>query len=810
MTLIPTDLRYALRALRRSPGFTLVAIVTLALGIGATTVIFSAVNRLLLHPLPFKGGDRLVYVWRQNPNASFMVTPGAAVVDAWMHDAHSFEGIQPNRGRRFDMNRQGEIHQVQGMEVLPTFLSFLGLTPALGRMFAPDEAKKGGPDVALISYGYWRREYGGQRTILGQTIKLDDTLYTVIGVMPKRVTLFDAADIWTPLRMTVGDTATFAGYNVLARLRPGVTREQAQRELDAIASRVPDKIFGGWKARALPPQHFLGGTLQNALPILFGAVGFVLLIACANVALLLLARGAAREREIAIRLSLGAGRRRVARQLLVESVCLAAAGGATGLLLAWWGVQTLSGLRPESLSDLAHVGIDARVLLFALALVMGAALVSGVLPALRATDVSLGVALKSGTRGSGGTAGSGHVRNVLVAGEMMLSVVLLVGAGLLVRSLIERQRADLGFRPDGLITMRTSLPASRYPSIASRDAFEAELLAHARALPGVTGATIAEGAPPEYGFTGLGDLEVEGRGRLGAAAPRRIAIDMVLPDYFHVLDIPMIVGRSFDEAENRTRAPVIVISKGMAERLFPGQTAIGKRVRSAGQHGTTQGKWETVIGVVNDVAAMSLSGDTRHLQWYQPYGDGRRPFGKEVPPTGVLIVRASGNAAALAPLLRGLVNSIDPEIPATEISTVGSRFAEQLAAPRFNTILLGIFAALALVLAAVGLFGVLSYAVAQRTREIGIRVALGAQTRDVRALVVRQGMLPALVGLGLGAVAALFTTRLLASLLYGVAPRDATAFTAAAVVLTVTAFAACYLPARRATKVDPLTALRSE
>ena len=810
MTLIPTDLRYALRALRRSPGFTLVAIVTLALGIGATTVIFSAVNRLLLHPLPFEGGDRLVYVWRQNPNASFMVTPSAAVLNAWLEGAHSFEGMQPNRYRRFDMDRQGEIRHVTGIRVLPTFLSFLGLTPALGRMFAPDEARPGAPDVALLSYGMWQREYGGQRDVLGRTIKLDDTLYTVIGVMPKRVALFDAADLWTPLHLTAGDTATLPGYDVLARLRPGVTAEQAQRELNAIAQRVPDKLFGGWKVRVLPPQHFLGGNIRQALPILLGAVGFVLVIACVNVTLLLLARGAAREREIAIRLSLGAGRARVARQLLVESLCLAMAGGALGILLASWGVRTLSRLRPESLSDVAHVDIDSHVLLFALILAIGAALLSGVLPALRATDGSLGVALKAGAPGSGGAVRDRRARSVLVAGEMMLAVLLLVGAGLLVRSLIERQRADLGFRAEGLITLRASLPQARYPSIANRDAFETELLARARALPGVSEATIAEGAPPEFGFTGLGDLEIEGRGPVGAGAPRQVAYNMVSPEYFRLLDIPLIAGRPFTELESRTRAPVIVISKGLAERLFPGENAIGKRVRTGGEHSNTRGRWQTVIGVAKDVATRSLTGDMRHLQWYVPYGDGPRLMGRAVPPPGVLIVRTSGNAAALAPMLRALVHSIDPEIPAPDIATVESRFAEQLAAPRFNTILLGLFAALALVLAAIGLFGVLSYAVAQRTREIGIRVALGAQTRDVRALVVRQGMLPALVGLGLGAVAALFATRLLASLLYGVAPTDATAFVAAAVVLTVTAFAACYLPARRATKVDPLTALRSE
>ncbi|HEX5435936.1 MAG TPA: FtsX-like permease family protein, partial [Gemmatimonadaceae bacterium] len=509
--------------------------------------------------------------------------------------------------------------------------------------------------------------------------------------------------------------------------------------------------------------------------------------------------------ELAIRLSLGAARRLLVRSLFMESVLLAVAGGALGLLLAWWGVDGLTALRPERLSDLAKVGIDMRVLAFAIAISLGAALLFGVVPALRATDVQLGECLRSGAPGSGGAARGGRMRNLLVAGEMMLSVVLLVGAGLLVHSLIALQHADLGFRPDGLVTVETMLPTARYPNAAARTAFTNELAERARNLPGVIGASISTTAPPDYGMSGFGNVEIEGRGPLGAAAPHAVATDMVRADYFRVLRIPMLQGRGFTDAEVETSAPVTILSKGLAARLFPDGPAVGQRIRFG-----SQGSWKTVVGVVGDVAAMGAQGTTRHLQAYDPLGGGLIALGGNMAAPGLLIVRTSGDIAGLAPALRGLVHSIDPSLPAPDIATVRSRFAAELAAPRFNTILLALFAGLALVLAAVGLFGVLSYAVARRTREIGIRVALGAQSGDVRTLVVRQGMLPALVGLGLGIVAALFATRVLASLLYGVAPRDTAAFVAAGLVLLATALVACYLPARRATRVDPLTALRSE
>jgi putative ABC transport system permease protein len=807
MSLMPADLRFAARSLRMRPGFTLAAVFTLALGIGATTMIFSTVNRVLLNPLPYKGGDRLRYIWVQNPVASFQIWPSPSLTRAWLDNSHSFDGLQPTSGRQIKIERNGIRTAARNIQILPGFLSFLGLDPAAGRMFTEQEAASGGARVALLGYVYWQRELGGRRDIVGGTIRTDDDLYTVVGVMPERLAIFEDAEIWTPLSIASSDSGQM-GYNILARLREGVEPEQAQTELDAIAARLPENPLTGWKSSVLTPQSIRGGSLKEPLTILFGAVGMVLLIGCANVALLLLARGASREREIAIRLSLGAGRMRVVRQLLTESTAIAILGGATGTLLAWWGVELLVKFKPKGFSSLDHVSIDVRALLFALALATAAALVSGVIPALRTSDISLGTALKNSGLGSGGATGNGRLRAALIAGEMTMSVMLLVGAGLLIRSLIQYQRADLGFSAKGLLTVQAELPTERYQTPESVAAFSAELLDRARQLSVVTDAITAIGAPPDYAFFGLGDLEIQGKGPLGQSAPRAVALNMVSPDYFDVLGIPILKGRSFTTEESSSGLPVVILSKGLAERLFPGERALGKRIRTASA-GTKPNDWLTVVGIASDVAAGGLRGATRHLQWYRPYGEGLRSSG-DIVRTSPVILRTSGSTAALIPVLQGIVKSMDATLPPAEVRSVSSQYSAMLAGPRFNALLLVIFAALALLLSAVGLFGVLAYTVARRTREIGIRVALGANRSSVRSLVVRQGMIPALVGLVLGAAASFYAVGFMGTLVYGIKPRDPAAFAAAAAVLLLTAFTACYIPARRATRVDPMSALRSE
>ncbi|HET7321396.1 MAG TPA: ABC transporter permease, partial [Longimicrobiaceae bacterium] len=702
MNTLLQDLRYAVRQLFRSPGFTLVAVLTLALGIGANTAIFSAVSRVVLNPFPFQGADRMVYAMQAHPKADMMTSPSADVAEAWMRNAHSFDGLEPLTYARFFLGGRSEPVILSGTRVSPTFLSFLGLTPALGRMFTPEEAKPGGPHVVLLSYESWRRDFGGSRDVLGKSIRLNDALYTVIGVMPQRLAVFVNSDVWVPFRLRAQLDSLPQWFSLLGRIKPGVTREQATRELTAIADRVPQKYSAGWPARLVSLRDGQNGDLRQMLLVLFGAVGLVLLIACANVAQLLLARGAARERELAVRLSLGAGRGRLIRQLLVESVILSLCGGALGLLLAWWGVDALSALRPESLSDLAHVEMDGRVVLFGVGLSLATGILFGIFPALRATDLRLTGALKSGTAGSGSAVGTRRFRSGLVAVETALSVVLLVGAGLLVRSLFQMQRAEIGFRPEGLLTVDVSLPSAHYSNRSAQIAFSRELVARARALPGVAAATRATSVPPAGGYTPFADVEVDGAPPVDAP-PSGVGYNSVQPDYFRILGIRILEGRSFTEQEDRTDANVVVLSEGLAQRIAPGGSAVGLRLRT-----NPTAEWQTVVGVVDDVYAMARSGEMRHLQYYTPYGDGPEIPGIADP--GRLIVQARGDdAAALAPMLRQMVHSMDPDVVVREVATVESLLGKTLAAPRFDALLLTLFAGLALLLAAVGLFGVLSY-----------------------------------------------------------------------------------------------------
>jgi len=800
------DLRYAARTLHTRPGFTLVAVLTLGLGLGASTAIFSAVNRVLLDPLPFRDGDRIVFARLHEPVAGESVDPSAALARAWLREARSFEALEAVATRRGLLHGPAGSQVISRSETSPGFLAFLGLTPTLGRMFtAEDDA------VVLLGHALWRRDFGGSRDVLGQTIELDDGVHTIIGIMPQRLDLYQPSDVWLPLRLDAASDTAPRFIGVVGRLRPGITPEAAARELEEIAARTPQPPMLAFLSNLTPrierPQDAVDDDVHAALLVLFAAVGLVLLIACANVAQLLLARGAGRGRELAIRASLGAGRRRLIRQLLVESVLLALAGGALGLLLAWWGVDTLARLRPEPFADLGRLGIDGRVLAFGLALSTGTGLLFGLFPALSATDLRIADTLRSGSAVHGaasGVRGRGRARRALIAVETACSIVLLVSAGLLVRSLLRMQRAESGIdRPEELLVVRTALPVvGTVPdpnALMPYMRFGGEVLTRVRALPGIEGATWAAAAPPSYQLPN-GRLEVEGRDA-PAAASGLITLEGVGAEYFEVLGIPLVEGRTFTEQEVRADARVVIIDSRLAQRLAPGRSALGLRLRFGEE------PWRTVIGVARHVPVSAAMPD--HWQVYEPRAAGLATSDGLWHP-GVLIVRGRGNAASLAPLVRDAIREVDEDVSVREAMTLDSILASMLSAQRFNARLLTLFAIAALALSAVGLFGVVSYSVQQRTREIGVRMALGARAADVRALVVRQGMTPALMGLGVGLLLAAGAVRLLRGLLYGVQPWDPLTFLAAAVVLAGTALAACYAPARRATRVDPVRVLREE
>ncbi|HET6229292.1 MAG TPA: ABC transporter permease, partial [Longimicrobiaceae bacterium] len=791
MDALLNDLRYAVRSLSRSPAFVLTAVLTLALGIAVNTAIFSVVNRLLLQPLPFRDSGRMAYVWLSDPAIGLSVGPTAPVAEAWRTRARSLEGAETYDSREVFLGGSGEAAVVPGTSVGPGFLRFLGVAPAAGRMFTADEAARGEP-VALLSYGTWQRRFGGRADVAGATLQLDGKPYTVVGVMPRELEESDLGgrtEVWMPLSLQGPGPRT---VSMVARLREGVTPEAAQRELAGIAAQVPDGLMPGhkWDAQLMRPTDFLDDGVHTGLLVLMGAVGLVLLIACANVAHLFLARTAARGREMAIRTSLGAGRGALVRQLLVEGLLIAAAGGTAGLLLARWGVDALVGLRPEALSTLEGVPLNGRVLLFTAGVSALTGLLFGLLPALRGARVDPAVALGGSPAGLGGSRRDARLRGGMVGLEVALSVVLVVGAGLLLRSLARLGAQEPGVRVDGVAAASVTLPPNRYSSPAARYAFAQEVRERAERLPGVTSATLSVLMPAEFGIV-LGQAEVEGR----AGNPlegQLLSTDWVGPEYFATVGVPLRQGRGFTDAERASGAKVAVIGESLARRLAPGGSAVGTRFRLA-----PKDEWSTVVGVVGDVKGPGTHFLAKRMQMYSPLGAPQLSQGQVV-----VVAHTRGDAGALAAGLRSLVRSADPQVAVREASTLREAMAHGLADQRFQTLLLTTFAALALLLAAVGLFGVLTYTVQQRTREIGIRIALGAGAGRVHALVLRDVGGAAAVGVVVGLVAAAATTRLATSMFFGIEPGDAVSFAAAAVLVSGVAALVASLPARRAARVD--------
>ena len=805
------DLRYGLRVLAKNPSFTAIAIITLALGIGANTAIFSVVNAALLRPLPYENPGRLVYVWSAEKargiNQSTVSMPD---LRDWREQNRVFAGIAGWWSGTYNLSGGDEPQQVDGWTVSPNFFDVFGARPELGRTFVRDEEQGAKDRVVVLSHSLWIGSFGGDRRILGRTITLDGESLDVVGVMPAEFSSpFPDVQLWVPWPARAEALAPRGSrfMRVIARLKPGVTIERAQADMETVARRLEQTYQedAGVTAYLVPAALQITGSVRPALLVLLGAVGFVLLIGCANLANLLLARSAAREKEFAVRAALGAGRWELVRQLLTESVLLSVLGGTVGILLAAWGIRYLRLILATQIPRAQEIGLDGRVLLFTVALSLLTGLAFGLFPALRSFKGQLNDSLKEGGRGWGSGVPGRRVRDLLVVCEMALALVLLAGAGLLLNSFQRLRAIDPGFNPDKVLTCQVSLPSSKYknPQIVF---FFQQLLERVRALPGVKAAGGTMTMPLRNSGGGYwSGLNIEGRPAVSRQSIPIVSFAQVTPGYFLAMGIPVLKGREFNNVDNTDQSPkVAIVNATLARRFFSDSDPIGKRICMG--EDASKGPWLTVVGVVGDAALQSLT-DPRFPQVFSPHAQG-----VEGGPAGnmELALRTSSDPVSLAGAVGNAVHELDKDQSVANIQTLNQVVSASLAQPRLNTLLLAGFAALALLLAAIGIYGLMSYSVELRTREIGIRMALGAERVDVLRLVVRRGMILALAGAAIGLVGALILARLLSSLLYGVQPSDPPTYVAVLVVLVGMALFASYIPARRATKVDPMVALRHE
>jgi putative ABC transport system permease protein len=797
------DLRYGARALLVKPGFAAVAVLTLALGIGATSTIFSFVNGILLRPLPYQEPEALVLLDETAPKRG---NPSMGVsfpnfLD-WIEQNRSFTGIAAYGSFGFTLTASGEPEQLAGAGISYNTFEILGVAPIVGRTFSAEEDRPDHDLVVILSHGLWERRFGANPAIIGQTIILNNRSRTVVGVMPPDFRFPDTADLWVPLALdTKQYTRTDHGLSAIARLKPGVAIEQAQSDITAVARHIEEAnpiTNEGMGVNLFSLREGLAGDYRMGLLLLLGVVGLVLLIACANVANLLLARASSRQREIAVRAALGASRWRVFRQLLTESLLLGVMGGALGGALAWWGRDLLLAAIPIEFPFWMRFELDGRVIAFTVGVSLLTGFVFGTLPALQASNVELHETLKEG--GRAGIGGRRHrLRSLLVITEIALSLILLIGAGLMMRSFLRLQHVNAGFNPDNVLTLRLGLPSAKYNSAERRAGFFKQLIEGASALPGVLSAGAISGLPLNQSNWGR-SLTVEGYPVLSVGQAPMINHCVITPNYFRTMGIPLLAGRDFNESDTRDSQKVTIIDERLAREYWPNENPLGKRIRFGPPEDNEP--WHTIVGVVGEVKHQSLD-VTRRKSVYLPHA--------EVSVGGLtVVVRATAKPESLTAAIRNQVKQMDPELPVTNIRTMSEVVSRSVWQPRFYSILFGVFAALALVLASVGIYGVMAYSVAQRTHEIGIRVALGAQKRDVLRLIIGQGMKLASIGVGVGVGGALALTRLMETLLFNISTTDPATFVTLALLLTLVTLLACYLPARRAMKVDPMVALRYE
>jgi len=805
------DLRYAIRQLVRHPGFTFVVVLALGLGIGANTAIFSVVNAALLRPLPYRDSSRLVVVWDQLVKLGLDAFPVsyANYLD-YRSQNRVFQDVAAFAYAEFNLTVADQAERVPGIRVSANLLPMLGAAPAAGRIFTSEENAPGRGNVVLLSDSLWQRRFGRDRRIVGKSVVLDGTALTVVGVLPASFSFSagnPAPELWVPVELRPAPDRTEGALQLIARLKPGITLQQASAGLRAVARGIEDRYHpyrgphgedAGYGVTVIPLRDELYGSMRRGLLVLLAAVAFVLLIACANVASLLLARTAVRRREIAVRLSLGAGRFRLARQLLVESITLSTAGGLLGLALAFWGVNALRALMPDSLPHLENIPLDVRVLGFALAVSLITGVIFGLAPALEGSALALSETLKQAGRGVTG-GGSRRIRRLLITGEVALSLVLVIGAGLLIKSFTRLLSVHPGFRAEKLLTARISLSQQTYREDRRVAAFYSQLLERVRTLSGVLSVSVVSQLPLT-GSPGGDPFSIEGRPYdTHSRTPQITSHQVIDPDYFRTMQIPVLAGRIFREREPE---PAVIINQTMARGFWPGDLsqAIGRRILlGAPRPGAP---WLTITGVVGDVRNAGLAA-VPIPQMYVPI---------DQTPTHAmaLVVRTVRDTGSVISSVRAQLFSLDPNQPLYDVRTMEQRVAATVAQPRFQTVLLGAFGTLALILAAIGIYGVIAQSVVDRTHEIGIRMALGARPGAVLRSVIWEGLAMGLAGTGFGLAGALPLAHLLASLLYGVPALDAGTFLSASLVLMLVVLAASYIPARRAAKLDPVSALRWE
>ncbi|HEX8143168.1 MAG TPA: ABC transporter permease [Pyrinomonadaceae bacterium] len=806
------DVRYGFRMLLKRPGFTVIAILALALGIGANTAIFSVVNGVLLRPLPYEDPDRLVRIseWSQQ-------VPGMSVsylnLKDWREQNTVFTAIGATRFNSYNLTGVDEPERLQGRDISANFFDVLGVKPAMGRNFLPEEDRANANPTCILSYGLWQRRFGADPKIIGRVLTLNSESYTVIGVMPKNYRFGSPTDVFVPMGLReagemLNQRDNHPGIYAYARLKPGVTFEQAEVEMKSIAQRLGQaypKENAGNSVTLIPLREYFVGDIRPSLLILLGAVGFVLLIACANVANLLLARATSRMREIAIRTALGAGRLRIIRQLLTESVLLALLGAGVGLLLALWGIDVLRTASIDAIPTTAEIKLDTSVFIFTLAVSVLTGVICGLAPALQTSKPDLNEALKEG--GRTGTAGAARhrIRNLLVVSEVALSLILLIGSGLLIKSFLRLRETETGFNPDNLLTMQLSYAAGRDEGRKVANFF-AQVEERIKTLPGVESVAISTGVP----LLGASETSFAIEGRPPAEPGKRpmTVIYITTPDYLRAMGIRLLRGRFFTPQDTQTSPLVAVIDEEFARLHFPNEDPIGKYIEGSKEENIPHLE---IVGVVSHVKNYGL--DTPgpvQSELYYAWNQAPDKFLPLMADRMSLLIRTSSDPSALTPAVRREVQAIDASQPVFNVNTMEQVLADSLASQRLSMLLLSIFASVALILAAVGIYGVLSYTVVQRTHEIGIRMALGARVQDVFKLVVGQAMTMVLIGIGLGLVGAFAITRVMASLLYGVSATDPLTFGLVSLLLAAIALIACLIPARRATKVDPMVALRYE